>query len=90
MYGRVNPLQGRLAGAWEDTERAVGRCCGGLYLDRWWVLEGGCGGRGSAEAGFAKKPLASQTLLNPDRPQSTRRTAEVKAAIYSSTCWKSA
>lgn len=26
MYGRVNPLQGRLAGAWEDAERAAGRC----------------------------------------------------------------
>lgn len=26
LYGRVNPLQGRPAGAWEDTERAAGRC----------------------------------------------------------------
>lgn len=26
MYERVNPLQGTLAGAWEDRERAAGRC----------------------------------------------------------------
>lgn len=25
LYGRVNPLQGRLAGAWEDRQRAGGR-----------------------------------------------------------------
>ena len=68
MYGRVNPLQGRLAGAWEDTERAAGRC---------WVVfspERISRGRLCQET--------SETLLNQDRPQLTRRTAEVKAAIY--------
>lgn len=40
-------------------------------------LRGGAGlylaQRGSAEGSFAREPLASETLLNPDRPRLTRR-----------------
>lgn len=68
LYGRVNPLEGRLAGAWEDMERAAGRC--------WVVFSPERISRG----GFAREPLASETLLSPDRLQLTRRSAGVKTA----------
>lgn len=73
MYGRVNPLQGRLAGAWEDTERAAGRC--------WVVFRPREDQQMEALPGNLRDSEASETLLNPDGPQLTRRTAEVKAAV---------
>lgn len=59
LYGRVNPLRGRLAGAWEDMERAAGRCClvfspERICTGRLWCRVGGT------------PPLASEILVNAD------------------------
>lgn len=68
LYGRVNPLQGRRAGAWEDTERAAGRC---------WVVF-------SPERISKGRLCQETSGLRDSTEQATvnLRAAEVKAAIY--------
>lgn len=67
LYGRVNPLQGRLARAWEDGERAAGRCR--VVFSQ----------KESAEGGFARKPLASRYSTEPQ--QDTASIGEMKLNI---------
>lgn len=67
LYGRVNPLQGRLAGAWEDAERAAGRC---------WVV---FSPERISKGRLCQEPLASRESTEPR--QAAVSIDEMKTAI---------